>query len=813
MKNFLNTLCACLLCCAAFGQYTVRGLIQGQADNAPLVGANVAIQLTGFATATDIDGRFVLNNVPAGNYTLNVSYVGYHTAHIKIEVAGDVEVPVNLKANLMLPDEVVVTATRASGLAQTTATNVNKQTLERVNLGQDLPILLQQTPSVVVTSDAGAGVGYTGIRIRGSDPSRINVTVNGIPLNDAESQGVFWVNMPDFASSVNNIQIQRGVGSSTNGAGNFGASVNIQTNSFNAEPYAEINNSGGSFSTFKHTVMAGTGLINNRFTVDARLSQITSDGYIDRASANLRSYFVSAGYYGKKTLVKANVFSGKEITYQSWFGTPEARVNNDAAGIEAYIDRNFLSGAAASNLRNSGRNYNFYTYDNQVDDYQQDHYQLHAAHTVNDQLTLNGALHYTYGRGFFEEFREDDDLAAYLLPDITIGNETITSTDLIRRRWLDNDFYGFTFSADYRPSDRWQVILGGAWNQYEGDHFGEVIWARFASTSNIRERYYQGVGDKEDFNLYLKTSYQLNDRLSLFTDLQYRSVNYFAFGTDNDLRAIAIGDNYKFFNPKAGLTYVLDQQNSFYAYYGIANREPVRADFVDAPNGAVPEHETLRNIEIGFKRNTNKYTFALNYYLMDYTDQLVNTGALNDVGSPIRTNVGSSHRAGIEAELIWHLTPQVSWGVNATFSENKIDDFSEVTSDVISGELIVNDFTDTDISFSPNVIAGSQWLFRPIKGLEAALLSRYIGSQFLDNTSNSNRQIDSYFVNDFRVSYTIETKKIKSIGLNLLVNNVFNTQYSANGYTFNYVLNDLIVENFFYPQAGTNFLLGLSIKL
>ena len=619
------------------------------------------------------------------------------------------------------------------------------------------------------------------------------------------------MNLPDFASSVDNIQIQRGVGTSTNGSAAFGATVNIQTTTYNPDPYGGIDNSFGSFNTRKHTVTAGTGLINDRFTFDARLSKINSDGYIDRASSDLSSYFLTGGYYGKSTLLKVNVFSGKEITYQSWYGTPESRINGDREEMLAFAGRNFLTESQTQNLLNSGRNYNFYEYENQVDNYRQDHYQLILAQDINEQLTLNAALFYTHGEGFFEEFREADSLSNYGLDNVEIGNEVIETTDLIRRRWLDNDYYGFNYSLNFNPSKKTSLIMGGGYYMYDGDHFGEVIWAQFASNGAIRERYYDNIGEKNDFNTFLKVQHQLTDRLNVFGDMQFRRVTYFTQGTDNGPRNILAEEDFNFFNPKFGATYDINESVSAYASFSIGNREPTRSDFIDALPGREPENETLRNVEAGIKKTGSNYSLQANYYLMDYKNQLVLTGEVNDVGANVRTNVDKSYRTGIE--LMAGFIPSDRWEIagNLTLSRNKIRNFNEI---IYEGDrAIINNYRDTDISFSPDVIGGSTVSYKPTQNLSLTFLSKYVGRQFLDNTGNDTRQIDNYFINDFRLIYQARLNFLKSLTISMLVNNIFDVAYEADGYTFGYIADGQAVrENFYYPQAGTNFLVGMSLK-
>ncbi len=709
-------------------------------------------------------------------------------------------------------DDVTVYSTRANEKTPTTYTTVGKKELTERNLGQDLPILLNFTPSLVTTSDAGAGIGYTGLRIRGSDATRINVTINGIPVNDSESHGVFWVNMPDLSSSLNSIQIQRGVGTSSNGAAAFGATVSLKTNNVSQDAFFQTDNSVGSFNTWKNNVTYNTGLMNGVYNFEARLSRIISDGFIDRSAADLKSYYLSGGRYGEKTMIKAVMFGGQEITQQAWYGTPEARLTGNADDIQELIDfgGEYATQEQLDNLRNSGRTFNYYLYDNEVDNYRQDHYQLHVGHSISDFLNFSGALHYTRGRGFFEQFRENDDLASYGLPDVTVGTETITSSDIVRRRWLDNHFYGATYSLNYNQN-QFDVTLGGAWNKYDGDHFGEIIWAQFAGNADIRDRYYKGNGIKTDFNSFLKINYQLNDKLNLFGDAQIRKINYETEGTDNDLEAYDVDTDFTFFNPKFGLTYALNNSANVYASYAIGNREPVRSDFIDADEGAEPEHETLKNIEIGIRSNSSKFSYEANFYHMNYDNQLVVTGAVNDVGAPIRVNVPSSFRMGIELAGAYKLMDNLIWSANLTLSRNKIDRFSEIVS-ASFGEI---EHKDSDISFSPNVISASDISYSPIEGFTVQLLTKYVGQQFLDNTSNEDRAIDAYITNDVRISYDFSFGDVKNLGVSLLVNNVLNEEYSSNGYTWGYYYgNDqLYQQNNYYPQAGTNFLLGVSLRL
>lgn len=795
MKNLFLSLAFCLAALSSWAQESLSGKVVDATTGNPLTGASVWTENLGRGAVTDENGAFIFTKLPAGEIRLRVSYLGFDSFRQTLSVPYSGELSIQLQSKDLLTEEFIVSATRASESTPTTFTTVDKSEIAKRNLGQDIPILLNFTPSVVSYSDAGAGVGYTGLRIRGSDQTRINATVNGIPLNDAESHGVFWVNMPDFASSVDNIQIQRGVGTSTNGASTFGASLNFQTDTRQDEAYAQVDNGFASFNTWRHTVKAGTGLLNDRFAVDARLSKITSDGYVDRASSDLTSWFVSGGYYGENHVIKLNAFSGKEQTYQSWYGLPESKLETD-------------------------RTSNYYTYENETDNYQQDHYQLIYTGKIGSNWKTNLAMHYTYGCGYYEQFREDDDFESYGLLNVEIGGEIIESTDIVRRRWLDNDFYGFVGSVNYISTDgKWDVILGGGANRYDGGHFGEIIWARVAGNTNIRDRYYDNNAIKDDRNIYLKATYELKPGLNLFGDLQVRGINYSFAGVNDDQRIVDGQENYSFFNPKFGFSYEKSGK-TWYASYAGANREPTRSDFTDNPITEVPKPEKLNNIEAGVRAKAGRFSYNANFYFMDYKDQLILTGQINDVGAYIRENVESSYRAGIELDGTFQVSKSWTLGGNIAFSQNKIAEFTEYIDDYSGADFRQEaiTYTDTDIAFSPNTVASAIIEFKPVKNLSLNWLSKFVGQQFLDNTSNESRDLDAFFTNDLRISYKVQPRYFKSLELNLLINNVFNEMYEPNGYTFSYFVpgetsnRDLVTENFYYPQAGINFLLGLSLK-
>ncbi|MEX1190806.1 MAG: TonB-dependent receptor [Brumimicrobium sp.] len=820
-RNVLQSLAAALLLSPSiYSQYQISGKVTDE-QGGSLTGAVVQLKDQQRGVTTNKDGEYTLKDLPNGEYELKFRFFGYKESLETVVVSNEnVTLNVTLESTFFMQEGIEVQGIRADEKTPTTYTNVDREEIEKKNYGQDLPFLLQSTPSTVVTSDAGAGVGYTGVRIRGVDPTRTNVTVNGIPMNDAESQGVFWVNMPDFASSVESMQVQRGVGTSSNGAGAFGASINISTHQQNQEAYAEIDNSGGSFNTLRNSVRAGTGLINDKFTVDTRLSRIVSDGYIDRASSNLKSFFISGAYHGEKSTLRLNVFSGQEKTYQAWYGTPESRIENDEEGMLAYAGRNGLSQEETDNLLNSGRTYNYYTYENEVDNYQQDHYQLHFAHRFSDKLNMKVAGHYTYGRGYYEQFRQDDGFSTYGYDPIQVEGNEVSEMDVIRRRWLDNHFYGGVFNFNYNSKKGLNLTFGGGANAYDGDHFGEVIWAEFTPENSIRDRYYENNGFKIDANSYLKATYQWND-FTFFGDVQYRYIDYTFLGVDEvsgSLEDIEQNVQFNFLNPKAGLMYKINNKQSLYASYAIANREPVRRDFRESTPESRPQHETLYNLEVGYRLETKKGFLNANVYHMDYDNQLVLTGEINDVGGYTRTNVEESYRMGIELEGGYKLFDNLGITGNVTLSQNKIENFTEYV-DAFDGSFNplpqeeINHGT-TDLAFSPSIISGVNINYTPIKNLQLSLLNKYVGKQYLDNTSNETRTLDAYYVAHFNISYTIKDVLFKEMTFGVRVNNVFDEMYENNGYTFSYLVGgDRTQENFYYPQAGRNFLVRLLIKL
>jgi len=791
----------------------IKGFVKNSKGEA-LTGALVSIENTYRTTITDSKGYFEFSKLQKGKYVLITKFIGYETQKTEVNFENqDIQIDIQLKVSENLTEEVIVKSTRAGENTPVASTIINKEQLEQDNLGQDLPVLLSLSPSITYSSDAGTGIGYTKLYIRGTDITRINVTTNGIPLNDAESHGVWWVNMPDLVSSVDDIEIQRGVGTSTNGAAAFGANINIKTTGLNKTPYANLAASYGSFNSYKTQISVGTGLINNHFSFDARLSKIYSDGYIDRAYADLKSFYVSGGYSDQKTLIKFNIISGKEKTYQAWWGVPKVRLESDEEGMRRYLDHWLYTPEQYEHMVNSDpRTYNYYTYDNEIDNYEQDHYQLLFSRELIPDLSLNLALNYTHGEGYYEQYKNDQDLIDYGIEPVYLPNDTIYSTDLIRRKWLDNDFYVAVFSLNYQKSN-FNATLGGAYTDYFGKHYGNVIWARFAGNSEIRHQWYYNTGDKQDFNIYGKFSYTFFDKLNAYVDLQYRTINYEIKGNDDDLSDISQNHYFDFFNPKAGLSYQIDDEQHAYFSIGVAHREPSRTDFKDAIRDEVPKDEKLVDYELGYDLNMNNAHININLYYMDYTNQLVNTGKINNVGNAIMTNAPESYRSGIELSGAFRFFEIVNWQANVTFSKNKIKNFTEYVDDWDNwGEQIENYLGETDISFSPDIIMGSNLSVRPFKGFEIALQTKFVSKQYIDNTSSDDRMLDAYTVSNLNLNYSLHTKAIKTIEFKLLINNIFDEEYETNAwvYRYNYGGEYYNMDGYF-PQAGINFLCGITL--
>lgn len=770
--------------------YEVTGTVRDESGTL-LIGAHVVLTPGSDMEITDETGRFGFASVEEKTYTLNVSYIGYRSFKREIEVDQDIDLEIELSAGQILTDEIVVQGLRANVNTGTTFGNMNKEEIQRRNTGQDLPFILQMTPSVVVTSDAGHGVGYTGMRIRGSDASRINATINGIPYNDAESQGTFWVNLPDFASSIESIQIQRGVGTSTNGAGAFGASLNINTNALKTEPYIQLNNSFGSFATWKNTVALGSGLIRDHFVLDARLSRISSDGFIDRASSDLKSIYLSGGWYGDRSILRFNLIAGKEETYQAWNGIPE-------------------------DILESNRTYNEFTYSDQTDNYTQTHYQLHFSNQVASEFNWSVSANYTRGAGYYEEYKEDQDFEEYGLEKIRIRDSVIESTNLVRRRWLDNHFYGLTGHANWNPFESLEFTLGGAFYQYLGDHYGEVIWAQYASDSFIGDRYYFNDALKNDGNAYLKTTWS-GDQVAIFLDLQTRLLYYSFLGIDRNGNPLEQDESLTFFNPKIGFTYHLGNDAQLYTSIAKGSREPNRDDYTEAPENLRPEPEDLYDLEAGYRFNSPKHRFSANLYFMKYINQLVLNGEINDVGTYVRTNVKDSYRLGLELSDHYAFTPNWQVGGNIAMSINRIPRYYQYL-DVYDGEFnfigqeeILHE--NTTIAFSPSVVGQAQITYSPVDPVNLTWVTKYVSRQFLDNTTNIDRSIDPFTFSNFRISFNHSLWNLDEVLIALDLRNVLNASYETNGYTFGYIYEGTRSDfNYYYPQAGFHYMFSLNIN-
>lgn len=818
MKNIFSVLIFCCFCDMSFAQFMVTGQINASGDRLP--GANIQILNTNYATSSDAEGKFSFK-LPAGNFVIKVSYIGYKTItqHFSV-IDKDEFLSLTLYEEAFHLNGLEVIATRVNPNSAMSSSKVDSSTIAKNNLGMDLPYMLDQTPSVVVTSDAGNGIGYSGIRIRGSDPTRVNVSINGIPVNDAESQGVYWVDFPDLASSANSIEIQRGAGTSTNGAGAFGGSVNILTSNENEKAFGEISNSFGTFNSHKHTLKIGTGKLyqsnnkrTNYFSFDSRLSWIASDGYIDRAFSDLKSFYVSAAYVSEKSSLRLVVFSGKEKTYQAWGGVPKDSLETN-------------------------RTYNPYTYENETDNYIQSNYQLLYNFRIKNNLKGNVSLHFTNGAGYYEQFKNHDDIygdglfSSYGLEDVIIGSDTITATDLIRRKWLDNDFYGTVYTLQYHPNQKWEFVLGGGWNRYEGNHYGEIIWAQYAMNSNINQEYYRDDAQKTDWNNFLKTNYWITKNINAYVDLQIRNVKYQFNGYDRDLNIVNQKSNLLFFNPKFGLTGYLPKNQIIYSSFSMANKEPNRDDFTSSSLNSRPKPESMMDLELGYKISSLKFMFNMNFYHMQYKDQLVLTGKINDVGSYTRQNIADSYRQGIELEAGYKINQRFNFSMNATFSNNKILNYIEYIDnwDTWGQDSIIH--SKTDIAFSPSVIVGGtlsysfkyssngnlfflQYNRKPAVNSEfnLAVIPKYVGNQFIDNTSNSERMLEGYFTCDARLIYS--RKRVNSgrnLAFNFTLRNMFNKLYVNNAWAYTYNSGGQQYSDLgFYPQAGINFLVGLTL--
>lgn len=669
---------------------------------------------------------------------------------------------------------------------------LDKKELSSKNTGLDLPYVLQHTPSLLASSDAGNGVGYTNLRIRGTDATRINITLNGVPFNDAESQGSFLVNIPDIISSAESIQIQRGVGSSTNGAGAFGGSINIQTNEIDSNRNLVLRQTFGSFKTLKNTILFNSGLLKNNFVVSLRASHIRSDGYVDRASSNLQAFYLSIARAKKNNSFRLNIIVGKEKTYAAWFGINQATVDSNRrfnpAGSEKMGD----------------------PYDNETDNYKQVHYQFFYNQKLSPKWKLGSTLFATTGKGYFEQYKAAQNWTEYALPPIVRNNDTISNSDLVRQLWLDNIFYGYNYALEYNDNQN-KIILGGTLNQYNGKHFGIVKQIFIPNPENINRQWYNLNARKSEAAVFLKQERKLNESVSGFIDLQFRHVNYNINGFRNNPN-LQINSRFNFFNPKMGISYYKNNWKAYFSY-SRGSKEPNRDDF-EAGIAQQPKPEFINDFEAGIERKNEKYEWAINTYYMRYLDQLVLTGKVNDVFAYTRTNIPSSYRLGVEMSGKIRLTRKLSFMANATISENIALDYTEYTDDYDGGTQQITFFERTPLAFSPRFQGSStiHWQVNP--KISFSLFSKYCGRQFLDNTGDKAKSLDSWIVHDYRIDLKLREHKKYMIELFAQINNVLSERYAPSGYTYTYIFGNTInKDNYFYPMSTINFLFGLNLGL
>ncbi|MBK9422322.1 MAG: TonB-dependent receptor [Flavobacteriales bacterium] len=793
MRKLLVLCVMALLVNATFAQVKLKGTVQDVAG-IPVPFASVVLGEQGQLAPTNAQGAFQAGGLFEGALRSRVSCVGFLPKDTLVTLkAGENSIVVVLQRSVVELSAAEVTALRAGDRSPFAKSTLSAEDIAKINTGVDLPYLLDMQPSVVVGSDGGTGIGYTNMRIRGTDATRTNITLNGVPFNDAESQGAFLVNLPDLATSAEDIEVQRGVGTSTNGPGAFGASVNLRTTSVKREAWGLIDVGGGSYNTQRYSVSAGTGLIGDKFSLDMRLSSITSDGYIDRASADLKSYFLQGAWVGKTRSLRFITFRGVEETYQAWDGVPRD-----------VIDTN--------------RTYNGFTYDNQVDHYDQTHYQLLFDQRLGANTALNLTLFRVLGAGYYEQYRPDDDLSTYGIAPAVINGDSINTTDIIRRRWLDNALTGANASVDVKLGSS-KLVLGGSYSDYRGEHYGEVIWARYAGNTDIRDRYYDKNSKKTDVNGFAKLTYALDPRIDLYGDVQLRNVGYSFLGFNNALDNVSQQVNYTFFNPKAGLLWRAGEGGKAYASFAVANREPNRDDLEETTPSSRPRPERLFDYELGYERRAGRWNAGINAYYMDYTDQLVLTGELNDVGAALRTNVPQSYRAGVELMFAAQIAKPLTWKANATFSMNEVRNYTEYVDDWDNGGQVAVTYSSSDLAFSPNAIAASTLSLRvwdkAKKGsADLSFVTKYVGSQYLDNSASRDRMLNAYVVNDLRANVTLlNLKGTKSVDLNLTVRNIFSELYESNGWVYSYISEDRRQEQVgLFPQAPINVLGGVSVR-
>lgn len=787
-----------------YAQFTLSGNIIDKENHEPLVGAHISVKELDLIVISDENGYFIFENIRKGIYTIEATFLGFKKYSSDIKIYKDTKTRIAMTIDSMMEDEVIVTASRVGDKTPLTYSEINSEELKRSNQGADLPFLLQNTPSVVVTSDAGAGIGYTSMRIRGSDLTRINVTLNGIPVNDAESNLVYFVDLPDLASSVDNIQIQRGVGNSSNGAAAFGASINIKTDEQITEAYARISSTIGSFNTLKNTINFSSGRNANGFNFNGRISKINSDGYIDRAYSDLFSYQLSASWSDDNDFFKFMIMNGKEQTYQAWNGTPkdslETNPTYNPSGIMYDKEGNFIA-----------------YYENEIDKYDQTYYQLHYAHSFSPRLTLTASAFLTTGKGYYENYKNDKKLSSYGLPAFVIGDTVIERLNLIQQKWLDNRYYGFNIALNQKAG-KFDINYGGSWNRYDGDHYGIINWAEYAVPLNYR--WYDNTGNKEYYNIYVSSNYELSSSLNIFAEIQYRHIDYKINGTHDDLNDITQRHIFDFWNPKGGIFYTINDNNSAYFSVAYSNREPNRDIYTDADEIQRERitHEKLIDYELGYSYMNRKTNLNSNFFYMDYRDQLVMTGEINNVGNAIMTNVDKSYRFGLEGSAAFIFNRFFSLDFNFALSQNKIINFVDYVENYdAEWNYLGQKKTElgiTDISFSPNVISGINLKITPLRYLDIIFQEKYVGRQYIDNTSNTSRSLDPYFITNININYEWKQSLFKDMNFNLAINNIFNSRYCSNAWVYRALVSgEEYIENGYFSQAGINLMLSLIIGI
>lgn len=787
MKKIVLIALFCSSILLSYGQWSLQ--LRSESTQRPLAGATAS---DGYLMRiSDQNGQLELPFSPGQQWI--VRFLGFETDTI-IASSTLSECPkiLQLKPFMFVQPEYLVRVVEAGSGVPVTYTRFDKSDLEPLNTGRDLPVMLDQSASVVTHSDAGAGIGYTGIRIRGTDQTRINVTINGIPVNDPESQGVFWVNTPDLVSSTGSIEVQRGAGTSTQGAGSFGGAIHLNTLEQSESPFGRYRFSGGSFNSLRNTIEIGTGRLGPGFSAELRLSKIQSDGFIDRASSDLRSYYLKTAYHGKKSSLIFHAFSGKEITYQAWYGVPQGLADSIPTFNPAGTDNGKRS----------------IPYENETDNYQQDHYQLFFTHRFKENLILRMAGFYTKGRGFYEQFKVQEILTDYGVAGLGDFRDT---SDVIRRLWLDNHFFGGNAVLSW-SNKRWALNGGLGLYHYIGEHYGTLQWAQYAPENGYNLRYYDHPAEKTEYNSFLRANYQVRSNIVIHADVQYRAVNYSIQGFAGQ-PFIQVEDQFHFLNPRGGITWTPFQNQEFSAFFGLAQKEPNRVDYETGPDQK-PRHEILRDLEIAYRISGRKWWTRITGFWMDYTDQLVLTGAINDVGAYTRTNASRSYRIG--AEIEWMIKPKPYLWLTGNFScsQNRILNFIEFMDDYDNGGQIAIARGNTPIAFSPDWTAASTLVIAPLKGMEIRWAHKGIGRQFLDNTGELDRSLPAYYTNDLGIHWQKNWKNGLGLGLHCTIFNLWNARYAPNGYSFSYIYGgQSITENYVYPMAGRHFMAGFTLSI